>query len=55
MKKVLAILMVVFLSNAAIAQVSFGLKAGYNAASVNSSDPEITEDGKTLSGFNLGG
>ena len=55
MKKVLAILLVVFLSNAAIAQVSFGFKAGYNAASVNSSDPEITEDGKTLSGFNVGG
>ncbi len=54
MKKILVILMAVFLSNAAIAQVNFGIKAGYNSASVNSSDEEITADGKALSGLNIG-
>ena len=54
MKKILTILMAVLVTNAAIAQVNFGLKAGYNAATVNSSDEEITADGKALSGLNLG-
>jgi hypothetical protein len=54
MKKILVILMAAFLSNAAIAQVNFGIKAGYNSASVNSSDEEITADGKALSGLNIG-
>ena len=54
MKKIIVILVAIFATNATIAQVNFGLKAGYNAASVNSSDEEITADGKVLSGLNLG-
>lgn len=54
MKKIIVILFAIFATNAAIAQVNFGLKAGYNSASVNSSDAEITEDGKALSGLNIG-
>jgi hypothetical protein len=54
MKKIIVILVAIFATNAAIAQVNFGLKAGYNSASVNSSDEEITEDGKALSGLNIG-
>jgi hypothetical protein len=54
MKKILTILMAVLVTNAAIAQVNFGLKAGYNSATVKSSDAEITEDGKALAGLNLG-
>jgi hypothetical protein len=54
MKKVLTMLMAVLVTNAAIAQVNFGLKAGYNSATVKSSDAEITEDGKALAGLNLG-
>ena len=54
MKKIIVILFAIFATNAAIAQVNFGLKAGYNSATVNSSDEEITEDGKALSGLNIG-
>lgn len=54
MKKIIVILVAIFATNAAIAQVNFGLKAGYNSATVNSSDVEITEDGKALSGLNIG-
>ena len=54
MKKIIVILVAIFATNAAIAQVNFGLKAGYNSATVNSSDAEITEDGKVLSGLNIG-
>jgi len=54
MKKIIVILVAIFATNAAIAQVNFGFRAGYNAATVNSSDAEITEDGKVLSGLNIG-
>jgi hypothetical protein len=54
MKKIIVILFAIFATNAAIAQVNFGLKAGYNSATVNSSEEEITEDGKALSGLNIG-
>jgi hypothetical protein len=54
MKKIMVILVAIFATNVAIAQVNFGFRAGYNAATVNSSDAEITEDGKVLSGFNIG-
>jgi hypothetical protein len=54
MKKIVVILVVIFSTNVAIAQVNFGFRAGYNAATVNSSDAEITEDGKVLSGLNIG-
>jgi hypothetical protein len=54
MKKILTILMAVLVTNAAIAQVNFGFKAGFNSATVKSSDAEISEDGKALSGLNLG-
>ena len=54
MKKIIVILVAIFATNATIAQVNFGLKAGYNSATVNSSDEEITEDGKALSGLNIG-
>ena len=54
MKKIVVILVVIFATNVAIAQVNFGFRAGYNAATVNSSDAEITEDGKALSGLNIG-
>ena len=54
MKKIIVILFAIFATNATIAQVNFGLKAGYNSATVNSSDEEITEDGKALSGLNIG-
>jgi hypothetical protein len=54
MKKIIVILFAIFATNAVIAQVNFGLRAGYNAATVNSSDEEITEDGKALSGLNIG-
>lgn len=50
----MVILVAIFATNVAIAQVNFGFRAGYNAATVNSSDAEITEDGKVLSGFNIG-
>jgi hypothetical protein len=54
MKKIIVILVAIFATNVAIAQVNFGFRAGYNAATVNSSDAEITEDGKALSGLNIG-
>lgn len=54
MKKVLTILMAVLFTNVAMAQVNIGFKAGYNSATVKSSDTEITEDGKALAGLNLG-
>ena len=54
MKKIIVVLVAIFATNVAIAQVNFGLKAGYNSATVNSSDEEITEDGKALSGLNIG-
>jgi hypothetical protein len=54
MKKIIVILVAIFATNVAIAQVNFGFRAGYNAATVNSSDAEITEDGKALSGLNVG-
>ena len=54
MKKIMVILVAIFATNVAIAQVNFGFRAGYNAATVNSSDAEITEDGKALSGLNIG-
>jgi hypothetical protein len=54
MKKIIVILFAIFATNAVIAQVNFGLRAGYNLATVNSSDDEITEDGKALSGLNIG-
>ena len=37
MKKIVTILMAVILTNSAIAQVSFGLKAGFNSATTKSS------------------
>lgn len=54
MKKIVVILVAIFSTNVAIAQVNFGFRAGYNAATVNSSDAEITDDGKVLSGLNIG-
>jgi hypothetical protein len=54
MKKIIVILFAIFATNAVIAQVNFGLRAGYNLATVNSSDDEISEDGKVLSGLNIG-
>jgi hypothetical protein len=54
MKKIVVILVAIFATNVAIAQVNFGFRAGYNSATVNSSDEEITEDGKALSGLNIG-
>ena len=54
MKKIIVILFAIFATNAVIAQVNFGFRAGYNSATVNSSDAEITEDGKALSGLNIG-
>lgn len=54
MKKIIVILFAIFATNAVIAQVNFGLRAGYNLATVNSSDAEISEDGKGLSGLNIG-
>ena len=54
MKKIIVILVAIFATNTAIAQVNFGLKAGYNSATVKSSDDEITADGKALSGLNIG-
>jgi hypothetical protein len=54
MKKIVVILVAIFATNVAIAQVNFGFRAGYNAATVNSSEEEITEDGKALSGLNIG-
>ena len=54
MKKIVVILVAIFATNVAIAQVNFGFRAGYNAATVKSSDAEITEDGKVLSGLNIG-
>ena len=54
MKKSFIFLLSILISSATFAQVSFGLKAGYNAASVKSNDVNITADGKTLSGFHIG-
>lgn len=54
MKKVLTILMAVLFTNVTMAQVNIGFKAGYNSATVKSSETEITEDGKALAGLNLG-
>ena len=54
MKKSIIFLLSILISSATFAQVSFGFKAGYNAASVKSNDAEITDDGKTLSGFHIG-
>jgi hypothetical protein len=54
MKKSILFLLSTLISCATFTQVSFGLKAGYNAASVKSNDAEITEDGQTLSGFHIG-
>ena len=46
--------MSILISSATFAQVSFGLKAGYNAANAKSNEAEITADGQTLSGFHIG-
>jgi hypothetical protein len=54
MKKSILFLLSILISSATFAQVSFGVKAGYNAASVKSNDAEITDDGQTLSGFHIG-
>ena len=54
MKKRFIFLLSVLISSATFAQVSLGVKAGYNAASVKSNDAEITADGQTLSGFHIG-
>lgn len=54
MKKSIIFLLSILISSATFAQISFGLKAGYNAASVKSNDADITADGKTLSGFHIG-
>ena len=54
MKKSIIFLLSILISSATFAQVSFGFKAGYNAASVKSNDADITADGKTLSGFHIG-
>ena len=54
MKKSFIFLLSVLISSATFAQVSLGVKAGYNAASVKSNDAEITADGQTLSGFHIG-
>ena len=54
MKKSIIFLLSILISSATFAQVSFGLKAGYNAASVKSNDADITADGQTLSGFHIG-
>ena len=51
MKKSIIFLLSILISSATFAQVSFGVKAGYNAASVKSNDADITADGQTLSGF----
>ena len=54
MKKSILFLLSILISSATFAQVSFGLKAGYNAANVKSNEAEITADGQTLSGFHIG-
>ena len=54
MKKSIIFLLSILISTVTFAQVSLGFKAGYNAASVKSNEAEITDDGKTLSGFHIG-
>lgn len=54
MKKSIIFLLSILISTVTFAQVSFGFKAGYNAANVKSNDPDITADGQTLSGFHIG-
>ncbi len=54
MKKSIIFLLSILITSVTFAQVSFGVKAGYNAASVKSNDADITADGKTLSGFHIG-
>jgi hypothetical protein len=55
MKKLLVIVVCLGVSAAVMAQKArFGVKAGYNLANVTSNDPEIKEDGKGLSTFNIG-
>jgi len=54
MKKSIIFLFSILISSATFAQVSFGFKAGYNAANVKSNDPDITANGQTLSGFHIG-
>jgi hypothetical protein len=54
MKK-LVLVMVLFVSAGIVsAQTKYGVKIGYNAANVSANDPDIKEDGKTLSGIGFG-
>jgi hypothetical protein len=54
MKKLLLIVVMVVSGGMISAQTKFGIKLGYNAGSVTSNDPEIKEDGGTLSGIGFG-
>jgi hypothetical protein len=54
MKKLLLILVLLVSGGIVSAQTKFGVKIGYNAGSVSSNDPEIKEEGKTLSGIGFG-
>jgi hypothetical protein len=54
MKKLLLVI-VLFVSGGIVsAQTKFGVKIGYNAANVSTNEPDIKEDGKTLSGIGFG-
>ncbi len=47
--------MVLFVSGGIVsAQTKYGVKIGYNAANVSTNEPDIKEDGKTLSGIGFG-
>lgn len=54
MKKLLIIAALLISGVALKAQTKYGFKLGYNLGSVSSNDPEIKEDGKTLSGIGFG-
>lgn len=54
MKKLLLIVVMVVSGGMISAQTKYGIKLGYNAGNVSSNDPEIKEDGKTLSGIGFG-
>jgi hypothetical protein len=54
MKKLLLIVVMIVSGGMISAQTKFGFKVGYNAGTVSSNDPEIKEDGKTLSGIGFG-
>ncbi len=54
MKKLVLIVVMVVIGASVSAQTKFGFKIGYNAANVSTNDPDISKDGKTLSGIGFG-